>query len=124
MSCGCIYTDCDGDGAVLSQAIRTAAKKHDCTECQRTIEKGEKYEVYNGVFDGDFFTSKTCPDCLSARNEFFCGGYCLESIWDDIRTHIFELEGEISSECIARLTPRSREKLIEIIDDCFQWIDG
>ena len=47
-----------------------ARKEHKCFECGGVIQKGEKYEKIEGVWDGNFYRFKTCNDCAELRNEF------------------------------------------------------
>jgi len=116
--CSCIYADYDGCADEIQKAVRVARKPHKCQECYRVIKKGEKYEYYAGNYDG-FFTHKTCTDCLSVREEFFCSGFGFGAIWEDVWEHVQELDGNISSECLAKLTPRAREKICDYVQEAW-----
>lgn len=65
-------------------ATRTvkARKPHQCEECQRTIDPGERYEKHAGSWEGNFFTWVSCGHCGDAREfigridyQFWEGGY-------------------------------------------------
>lgn len=61
---------CDFDPADVyhSKKVR-AAKPHKCCECLGEIRKGEEYEQVSILFDHEWSTFKTCPDCLHLRCE-------------------------------------------------------
>jgi len=42
-----------------------ARKVHRCDECLGYIQAGEVYTNHHGVFDGQGFTHKICPDCAA-----------------------------------------------------------
>lgn len=121
MNCSCVYMNTDDLGAVfLEELTPIARKQHICFECGRTIQKGEKYELARGLWDGNFLTFKTCLDCLSVRQEFFCAGYIYGEVWDNLRTHIDYTDGEVSSDCLLKLPEKARWKVMNIIDECFE----
>lgn len=121
MDCSCVYLETNNEFADFSKTLTPIARKqHICVECGRTIQKGEKYEVVSGLWDGEFSTFKTCSDCLCVREEFFCDGYIYGTIWDDLHTHIDYIDGEVSSDCLLRLPEKVRWKVMEIIDKCFE----
>lgn len=123
-SCGCIYVEADEPMRMLCKRESVARKQHKCTECNQTIEPGEKYEYHRGVMHDEVpQVYKTCVDCVSIRNEFFCGSWCYEMILEDLRTHIDEIDGQISSDCLLRLTPGARDMVIDMVDDYFDLMD-
>jgi len=73
INCDCGY--CDDYSTCLSDTYPIARKEHICCECNETIKPGEKYNVYTGVYDGDFFTKKTCLICDRIRNDFCRSGF-------------------------------------------------
>jgi len=78
MECSCdIDVDTsDGDSCdFFRKSLVTARKSHKCSECRSMILPGMEYEYACGSWGGDFSVYKTCPDCLSLRDEFFSGGY-------------------------------------------------
>lgn len=124
MSCGCIYVG-DYDHAPFYNTKKPKAIKwHICGECGREIEPGEIYESIFAVFDGKPGTHKTCFDCISMRDEFFCEGYIFGRIWEHAAEHIQDMEGEISGDCLASLTPIARTGIIELIDQVFEEINA
>jgi hypothetical protein len=59
---------------------RKAAKDHRCDECHGTICKGESYEYATGLWEGQWSSFRTCPDCIPIRCEIArlpggCGGW-------------------------------------------------
>jgi len=98
-----------------------ARKEHKCTECGRIIKPGERYKKESGKWDGVFETHRTCFDCLSVRDVFFCDGFFYDQIWDDLEQHIRDMNGQIPESCILDLTPAARERIFEIIEQL--WMD-
>jgi hypothetical protein len=120
-ACGCIHVDDSiDDPEFFTTSHSTARKKHRCGECGRDIETGENYESVTGCWDGNINRHKTCADCLSVRNEFFCYGYIFGELWDRVGEHVRELRGEIASECILRLTPSARETMFDLIEEAWE----
>ena len=118
MSCSCVYVDGYELPEFSDSRIYKAKKDHVCTECYRKILPGEKYERVFGKWDGAVETYKTCSDCLSVRDVFFCGSWGYTSIWEDLYSHI--AEGSIDSDCLVALTPRAREKVCEMIEESWE----
>jgi len=118
MECSCeidIELD-DGDSCdFVKSAMMTARNQHTCSECKNTIAKGVTYENVRGCWDGDFHVYKTCPDCLSLRNEFFRGGYFFGYIWEHFRETVDSVGASISEGCISHLTPVARGRVCDII---------
>lgn len=52
---------------VFSDSVVKARKEHTCYECQRTINKGRKYHLSKGNWDGEWYTFKTCMPCHDLR---------------------------------------------------------
>ena len=120
-NCSCVYIDMDYDGPEFHKTTMPRARKeHRCGECGRTIMPLERYENINGVWEGDFSTYKTCLDCLSIRNEFFCEGYYYEMVLENLREHIFESRGEIPEDCILSLTPKAQEYVCDLIEQAWE----
>ena len=118
----CVIEGCDpNDGLeceLFSETIRTARKPHRCGECGRIIEPGEKYENAVGKWDGDFCTEITCADCLSLRKTFFCS-WLYQNIWNEFEEW---LRDWVLSESpvlyrIENLTPRAREKVLQMVGE-------
>jgi len=123
MDCSCINInsyDC-GDCAVIhSEQMRVAVKQHICSECGKEINKGEKYEYVSQFYrDGGWLKHKTCSDCLSLRNEFFCDGYYYGEIRDELQQFIRDCHGELSETKISNLTPAAMEWVCWNIEECW-----
>lgn len=55
---------CDYDTPTLSTFKKVkAAKDHVCCECHGIIRKGEVHEFWKSLYDGEWGTCRTCPDC-------------------------------------------------------------
>jgi len=115
-SCSCISIETDGYPSFINFKIKVAKKLHKCGECHKEIKIGEKYEYVVGTWDGYFSTHKTCHTCLEIRNTFICGGFCFGEILEYLEEHIKDEKGHISEDCLAELTPKTREIICEIIE--------
>lgn len=121
MSCGCVYVELgSGEVEFLGEVTRKARKQRVCTECKRNIERGEFCETARGLEDGTPWVVRTCSDCLSIRDVFFCHGYAYNSILDDLRYHLEDVGGEVSSECILALTSQARDTVFGMIEKVWE----
>ena len=108
----CINVNIDDDcGAFVDEKIRKARKKHKCGECGDEIQPGHSYEHARGLFDGVFFTSKTCRPCLEIRARFF-NGWIYGSILDDIYNSL----NDLSLTDMDGLSPGAREKIDKVME--------
>jgi len=127
--CACIIDQGhDGDYETawqITEAFQNADQPHTCVECGKTIELGEHLAKYTEVEldeNGDYgdATGKEewlCADCLSV-SDVLCCGYSIGSVFDDIRDAIYEMEPDnFPFAALARLTPVSRAKVCEIIEE-------
>ena len=122
-SCGCIYVDTsDYSGDFQTVDIRKARKDHKCCACGRIIQPGEEYERVFGVWDADPGTFKTCNDCLSLREAFFCESFFYRTLWADFEYHVLEMNGEIASSCFTKLTKRALDKACDIVEKVWEEI--
>lgn len=121
-NCSCISVYIDNPIELLRDKITTARKIHKCGECGRDIVPGEKYEYHCGKHEGEFEYYKTCIDCLSVRNTFFCEGWFYGMVWEHIREHIHEMNGKIDSDCLVHLTSKARKDVCEMIEQ--EWKDS
>jgi len=71
------------------------------------------------MWEGDFNTYKTCRDCESIRNAFFCDGWWYGMVLENLSDHINDTRGAISEDCISGLTPVARTTVCELIEK--QW---
>ena len=114
--CSCIYVGEPDYGPEFFSATEPKARKaHACGECGRQIQPGERYEYVCGKWDGDMLTYKTCVDCLSIRNAFFCEAYTFGDIWSRVRDHFSE-GASVKPECVVELTPAAAAKLRVVVD--------
>lgn len=115
MACSCINTDYDSNVFLYQEKDRKAQKQHVCFECKRIIQPGELYRKESGKWPDGFGTYKTCQDCMSIRNEFFCSW-----IFGQVRDlFIEELEWDLgfaSEDCINRLTKNAKEWVLGQIE--------
>jgi len=120
MECSCVLVDIDEFVNLLNDRyIKSARKDHECSECNNGIKKGESYHSHSYVFHKEFTEHKFCEDCWSLKEEFLCEGYNYGMIRGDIRNHIMDSSGEISSECILNLNDGARDFVLSEIQDVF-----
>lgn len=108
----CIGGDFDGEYAAFSNTeFPKSRKAYKCEECGREIAKGQKYEKYSGVFDGSFFSHKTCMDCHNIRSAMSCNNsVCIGQLWEEIY-YIFP---EVTHGCLERIkTPSAKAYFVE-----------
>ena len=117
--CGvCIGYDGDGEYPEFSEIRTPKAKRvHKCTECDRDILPGERYQYYIGKFDGDFCTEKTCSQCAEIRAAFSCEEWPMfGELWNEIIEFMFPV---ITTACYDKLsTPEAKAK---VRDRWMQW---
>ncbi len=118
--CSCIYDGGYDPPQLYKESIRTARKGHVCGECSGAIKPGDEYEFVFGVWDDKADTQKTCSDCLSVRDEFFCDGWSFGNIWERVGEHVSEMNGEISGDCLSSLTPGARAMVCECIEEVWK----
>ena len=114
MECS-IDVGCDNMGEFIAEVDRVARKTHRCCECRREIQRGEQYRVESGKWDGEFCTYKTCADCLSLRDVYFCG-FEYTALRERLMEYIDEVDGELLDDRILKLTPGAREMLFSMIE--------
>jgi len=108
--------------------IVRSTKPRRCVECNVEIPPGEKHELVRAVWDPPFSFDKikrmrTCKDCLSVRNQFFCNGWIFGEMWDMVSCHIDEMDGQIASSCLVGLTPKARADICDIIEELWKELD-
>lgn len=122
-ACSCVYVGDYDQPSCSNQTIRQAVKPHECCECKRVIGVGEKYEVISGMWDGHFSTYKTCKDCLSIRDEFFCEGYFFGQVLEYLREYLDECNGKIPAKCLLSLTPDAMSRVCGMIDKIWEELE-
>lgn len=97
-NCACPY---DGDYETPDfyneRWVKKARKEHKCTECFRTIKKGDSYQYGCGAICGDIYEAHICKICYAIAEDFFphCGR-ALGHLWDDLWNQFSE-NGEDNS---------------------------
>ena len=122
MNCSCAAVDVDEYSTILYDKIIKARKAYKCSECREKIEVGQQYRKETVIFDGEISSTKTCLDCVSVRDTFFCDGFYWEMLWEHFYDYLQECAGEISQSSIAGLTFKAREKVCDMIEAC--WCDN
>jgi len=64
-----------------------------------------------------------CEDCLSVRDNFFCDGFNYTEIYEALREHIFAIDGKVASSCFEGLTARARDKVFDLIEERWSYLD-
>lgn len=114
--CACVWVG-DYDGPDFYRIDHHVAKKKwNCKECGRIIHPGEKYQYEVGSWDGDFEQVRTCVDCESVADAFFCDGVRYSRMWEDLADHLCECGGDICPIVLDDLTPRARVEVVNLID--------
>ena len=126
MDCACtvgveIY---DYDTVILIGTNTPIAKKeHICSECCRTIRKGEEYLteffVHHDNASEKGTSHKTCNDCRSLRSVFFSDGWYYGQMWEQMHAFVNECDGDVSVECILMLTKTAMDKVLDMVEE--QW---
>jgi hypothetical protein len=93
----------------FSQKIRTARKTHECCECPRPINLGDKYTHSPGKWDNHVGSYKTCLECEKIR------------AWFDRKTDCCAAFGElytelVESDIIALIDPDDDGSLYQVVD--------
>ena len=104
--CGvCIGTsDYDAPEWSNTDIVKACRKPFLCCECKREVPKGKSYEKSVMKYEGEFYTYRTCMDCVNIRDGLRCGrGFLYESLWDDI-TEVFD---QITTGCLAKIETAS-----------------
>jgi hypothetical protein len=117
--CSCIYIDCgDGPTWYREAMVRPNTNQLRCRECGKFFSPLEKHERV--ILKWDFYPEsrmyRTCTDCVSIRDAFFCEGYHYTRIWEDVWEHVCNTDGYIESSCFTSLTPGARNKLCDLIE--------
>jgi len=58
-----------------------------CCECGSSIDPGEKYYRFTGIWDGEIATWKTCVVCQDVRDEAYVQGLeciCFGDLWETV----------------------------------------
>lgn len=120
MTCGCLidFADCGYDRVdVLRRTEPVARVAHQCDECDRIIEPGERYAREATISGGEFREWVFCADCDSLQ-EFICG-----RLYGGLREQIAEAincdDIDPSHPAIRALTPSAREWVCDLIEEAW-----
>lgn len=82
-----------------------ARKEHKCSECGRTIRKGEKYQRAGGLTEFGFDWYKTCAHCQMASHwlQVVCHGWVFGAREQDLLDHVTGDESYLRSRPLTRL---------------------
>ena len=92
-----IEVDMDESSELFRETKPKARKEHKCGECYRTIEKGERYNRYSVMYEGDFSEHKMCKDCNSVAESYF-NAFIFGEVWEYVRNEIDECYGDFAIE--------------------------
>jgi hypothetical protein len=100
--CGvCIGGD-TGEYCTLSDAkIVKAHKQHQCEECGKVIQVGEKYERLTSLYEGEWSRMEVCLICREISIAFSCEGRIIGNMWEDIQDNMFP---QMTTGCLEKLT--------------------
>lgn len=101
----CMIESLDEPYQVWHRVERRARKPHQCAECDRVIDPGERYEFTTGLLDGYWDHFHTCAHCLAARVwlERVCHGFLYHAVLEDLEEHWTEHWRPIKTTYLGRL---------------------
>ena len=78
--------------SVWDEADHRASKEWVCTECRRSIARGERYRRVAGLYEGAWTIMRICAHCVVGANWLTaeCGGYLLDGVREEIHEHAQE----------------------------------
>ena len=96
-----------GDESVqmLSERNPKARKDHRCSECGRSIAKGETYRAETWLWEGDLDSAKVCSHCLQVRRwlSAACDGWVYSELESDLAEHVTGDEKYLRTSALTRL---------------------
>jgi len=121
MKCSCqIETDHDEESEMIFEKTLTVCKNQQrCCECGIGLLPGTSYRKEIARYDYEAHTYRTCLDCISIRDNLFCG-WTWTNLLDDLRGEI-EWNRGISESCMAALTVNARARTCEMIEEHWDW---
>ena len=84
----------------LASGERRARKPHQCFDCYRTIQTGERHHFFTGLCDGSAYTLRSHTDCHAAAMDYIADGYPPD--YDDGVPPLADMigdSGEFQAEC-------------------------
>ena len=102
MSCYC------GEVADVWQATpRTARNRHQCEDCNREIQAGERYEEIRILFDGLWTRYRVCAHCKAVRealeSRLPCYCYMVGGLYEELRDYLADLRAAETGDSVAVL---------------------
>jgi hypothetical protein len=94
-----------------------AKERWTCDECDSVMNVGDEYEYASGILSGELHEHRTCKDCLSIAEAFFCsrmhGG-----LFDDLEDYLedYNPEDDCYAKAVLKLTDVARKKVQEIFE--------
>jgi hypothetical protein len=84
----CAVDDCE-PWDVYNDSHPVARTQHQCCECYRTVQPGEKYWLIKGLADHRWATYKLCRHCESLGNFMMvlCDGWPFTSLYAELVDH-------------------------------------
>ena len=125
MDCSCVYAS-DSVAELPSQIDEKtlpSGRLRCCDECGYEIMPGETYTRTIGRWDGQQLRFDTCVCCRSIIDTFFCDTFTHLEVWSDLKNHIEEMHGEVSSLAILSLSPRARDRVFHLIEQVWAELD-
>ena len=99
--------------AVYGSETRRARKDYRCSECRRTIAKGESHEVHTGLWDGHWDTFRWCAHCAAAwevvRSISDCDCFLFGDLWQGILDEMTDW-GSTRNMAVYRMVCGARRK--------------
>jgi hypothetical protein len=119
MTMCCPLSGNDGDAPKVHDTVfRAARKPHRCSECREEIAQGVLHEVVRGLWGDRWDTFRTCLPCMDIRHHFGCNGWVYGQLWDELEENFFP-DMKVGGPCMAGLSPRGKQKLI---DARLEWV--
>jgi len=114
----CSFAACggsfDGSPEWEKEAQHIARKPHECLECRRTIQAGEKYTRRSGKFDGSLYDDCFCAQCEEIRDAFTETGpdygVAYGELWQDLRDNFRDL----TTGCFSKLQTPEAKALLQL----------
>lgn len=127
MECSCMVSTCIDHEEAINVSLRhlKAVEPIECGECGKAIEPGEEYVFESGYpyyedSKDKLYLFSTCMDCKSIRDHFF-EDWTYGQVLEDLEEHLEQAE-TVQESCIARLTPRAREIVCEMVEDVWKGV--
>lgn len=116
MECASVHGELDFDHDTEPSRLTIIARKRwKCDECDKRFEIGEEMVFHSSRIAGRLSISRVCPDCQSVIDNLFQDWYTGQ-VWSDLSDHLWNCDGEISYEAVAKLTRVARAMVCDMIE--------